>query len=168
MFDHARDLPDDLERLQTLRIWHALCLDRIDRKIAHVQQRQAEEERGRARRPPTPDWILELNRTTGHPLAVHVGDCGMTGHRTQPVSHDGARRLLTTDQVPACPICRPDTELHIVDLVVGSGSPSGVGQAASPTEASSGWSTVCLSSLASRTSRSEAVNFHWNGCAVAS
>ncbi|WP_331724029.1 DUF6233 domain-containing protein [Streptomyces sp. NBC_00005] len=116
MFDHARDLPDDLERLQTLRIWHALCLDRIDRKIAYLQERQAAEERGRARRPPTPDWILELNRTTGHPLAVHVGDCGMTGHRTQPVSHDSARRLLTTDQVPACPFCRPDTELHIVDL----------------------------------------------------
>ena len=81
-----------------------------------MQQRQAEEERGRARRPPAPDWILELNRATGHPLAVHVGDCGMTGHRTQPVSHDDARRLLTTDQVPACPICRPDTELQTVDL----------------------------------------------------
>jgi hypothetical protein len=100
-----------------MRIWHALWLDRIDRKIAYVQQRQAEEEHGRARRPPTPDWILELNRATGHPLAVRVGDCGMTGHRTQPVGHDDARRLLTTDRVPACPICRPDTELHIVDLL---------------------------------------------------
>ncbi|MGW2965126.1 DUF6233 domain-containing protein [Streptomyces sp. NPDC001220] len=116
MFDNLRDLPDDLERLQTLRIWHAMWLERIDRKAADLRQRQAEEDRGRARRPPAPDWILELARATGHPLAVHVGDCGMAGPRTQPVGQDDARRLLTTDGVPACPICRPDTSLHIVDL----------------------------------------------------
>ncbi|MFD8810432.1 DUF6233 domain-containing protein [Streptomyces sp. NPDC059627] len=114
MFD-SRDLPDDLERLQTLRIWHAMWLERIDRKAADLRQRQADEERGRARRPPTPDWILELHRGTGLPVAVHVGDCGMTGRRRQPVGQDEARRLLTTDGVPACPICRPDTSLHIVD-----------------------------------------------------
>ncbi|SEF19024.1 hypothetical protein SAMN05216533_8572 [Streptomyces sp. Ag109_O5-10] len=115
VFDNSRDLPDDLDRLQTLRIWHAMWLERIDRKAADLRQRQAEEERGRARRPPVPDWILELNRATGHPLAVHAGDCGMAGRRTQPVGQDDARRLLTTDGVPACPICRPDTSLHIVD-----------------------------------------------------
>ncbi|MER7841532.1 DUF6233 domain-containing protein [Streptomyces sp. NPDC096040] len=88
---------------------------------AALRQRQAEEERGRARRPPAPDWILELNRATGHPLAVHAGDCGMVGRRKRPVGQDDARRLLTTDGVPACPICRPDTALHIVD---GLASPS--------------------------------------------
>ncbi|XUL85275.1 DUF6233 domain-containing protein [Streptomyces galilaeus] len=59
-----------------------MWLERIDRKAAALRQRQAEEERSRARRPPVPDWFLELNRATGHPLAVHVGDCGMTGRRT--------------------------------------------------------------------------------------
>ncbi|MFK0154274.1 DUF6233 domain-containing protein [Streptomyces sp. NPDC090493] len=92
-----------------------MWLDRIDRKAAELQQRQAEEERGRARRPPVPDWILELNRATGHPLAVHVGDCGMVGRRRRAVDQDGARRLLATDGIPACPICRPDTALHITN-----------------------------------------------------
>ncbi|MFD5538284.1 DUF6233 domain-containing protein [Streptomyces sp. NPDC127079] len=72
--------------------------------------------RGAAGRPPTPQWTLELVLAAGQPLAVHVGDCGMAGRRTRPVGQDHARRLLTTDTVPACPLCRPDTELHIVDL----------------------------------------------------
>ncbi|MFE5038225.1 DUF6233 domain-containing protein [Streptomyces sp. NPDC056683] len=92
-----------------------MWLERIDRKAADLRQRQAEEERSRARRPPAPDWILELNRATGHPVAVHAGDCGMAGRRRRPVGQDDARRLLTTDGLPACPICRPDTSLHIVD-----------------------------------------------------
>ncbi|WP_234337146.1 DUF6233 domain-containing protein [Streptomyces xylophagus] len=93
-----------------------MWLERIDRKAAELRKRQAVEERGRAYRPPAPDWFLELSRATGDPLAVHVGDCGMTGRRTRPLGRDDARRLLTTDGVPACPICRPDTSLHIVDL----------------------------------------------------
>ncbi|MGW3289435.1 DUF6233 domain-containing protein [Streptomyces sp. NPDC001002] len=116
MFDHSRDLPDDLERLTTLRIWHAMWVDRIDCKAAYLRRRQAEEDRGRALRPPAPDWILQLSPANGMPQAVHVGDCGMAGRRTKPVSQDDARRLLTTDGVPACPICRPDSALGIVDL----------------------------------------------------
>ncbi|MEU5314377.1 DUF6233 domain-containing protein [Streptomyces sp. NPDC021562] len=121
VFDNSRDLPDDLERLQTLRIWHAMWLERIDRRAEELRRRQSEQARGRARRPPTPDWTLELNRATGQPVAVHVGDCGMAGQRKRPVGQDDARRLLTTDGVPACPVCRPDTELHIVDLTRGRG-----------------------------------------------
>jgi hypothetical protein len=94
-----------------MRTWHAMWLARIDRKAAELEQRQAEEEHRR----PIPDWILELNRATGHPLAVHVGDCGMAGRRRRQVDRDGARRLLTVDGEPACPICRPDTALHITD-----------------------------------------------------
>ena len=88
-----------------------MWLARIDRKAAELEQRQAEEEHRR----PIPDWILELNRATGHPLAVHVGDCGMAGRRRRQVDRDGARRLLTVDGEPACPICRPDTALHITE-----------------------------------------------------
>lgn len=55
MFD---DLPPDLDRLRTLRVWHALWLERIDRKIAYLRQRQAEEECGRRNRPQPPDWIV--------------------------------------------------------------------------------------------------------------
>nr|WP_241989898.1 MULTISPECIES: RHS repeat domain-containing protein [unclassified Streptomyces] len=52
-------------------------------------------------------------------------------------------------------------------LVVGSVSPSGVDHGAGAAEDSSCRPAGCWSSLASRSSRSEVVNFHWNGCAVA-
>ncbi len=110
MFD---DLPPDLDRLHTLRVWHALWLERIDRKIAYLRQRQAEEERGRRNRPQPPDWIVELGRTTGEPLHVHGGECGMTGQRHRAISRDEARHLLITGEVPACPFCHPDTQLRI-------------------------------------------------------
>lgn len=57
MFD---DLPPDLERLLTLRVWHAMWLERIDRKVAAVEQRQAEAERGRRLRPAPPDWVASF------------------------------------------------------------------------------------------------------------
>ncbi|WP_460074155.1 DUF6233 domain-containing protein [Streptomyces sp. YKOK-I1] len=112
MFD---DLPPDLERLQTLRIWTARCLEQIDRKIAQLRQRQAEEEYGRRHRPRPPDWILELTNDKGEPFQVHDGACGMTGRRHRAIGRDEARRLLTEHGVPACPICHPDTQLQIID-----------------------------------------------------
>ncbi|MEU9057190.1 DUF6233 domain-containing protein [Streptomyces sp. NPDC048384] len=97
MFD---DLPPD--RLHTLRVWHALWVERIDHKIEAVQQRQAEAERGRRARPQPPDWIVELgigaDRT---PVQVHAGDCHMTGKRRREVSRDEARRLLAAG-LPGC------------------------------------------------------------------
>ncbi|MFF3991482.1 DUF6233 domain-containing protein [Streptomyces sp. NPDC001797] len=119
-----------------------MWLERSGREAAGLRQRQAEEERGRARRPSAPDWILELNRGTGRPLAVHAGDCGMAGRRRQPVGQADACRLLTTDGVPACPICRPDTGLHIVDgLRTRSGHPLGSSPAAGPNTAPA-WASV--------------------------
>ncbi|MGW3312090.1 hypothetical protein ACWDG9_36535 [Streptomyces sp. NPDC001073] len=61
------DLPSDLGRLHTLRTWHAMWLERIDRQIAYVQKRQAEEERGRRSRPRPADWVVELSRATNGP-----------------------------------------------------------------------------------------------------
>ena len=108
------DLPPDLERLTTLRVWHAMWLERIDRRIAYAQKRQAEEEHGRRNRPRPPDWAVELSRATGEPLQVHDGECGMKGKQHRAVSRDEARRLLTVDTVPACPFCHPDTQLRII------------------------------------------------------
>ncbi|MFJ4632844.1 hypothetical protein [Streptomyces sp. NPDC088847] len=49
-------LPPDLDRLHTLRVWHAMWLERIDRQIVYVQKRQAEGERGRRSRPRPREW----------------------------------------------------------------------------------------------------------------
>ncbi|GGX34978.1 DUF6233 domain-containing protein [Streptomyces chartreusis] len=113
MFD---DLPPDLERLHTLRVWHALWVERIDRKIAAVQRRQAEEERGRQSQPERPDWIVELGIGADRaPVQVHAGDCYIAGKRRRAVSRDEARRLLVAG-LEACTHCEPGTRLHILDL----------------------------------------------------
>ena len=107
------DLPSDLERLQTLRIWHALWVDRIDRKIAAVRQRQAEADRGRRERPTPPEWVVELGIGTGRPpVQLHAGDRPMAGKRRKPVGRDEARRLLDAG-LRACSHCRPDTALDL-------------------------------------------------------
>ncbi|WP_189598993.1 DUF6233 domain-containing protein, partial [Streptomyces pilosus] len=92
MFD---DLPPDLDRLHTLRVWHAMWLQRIDAKIAALTKRQAEEQCGRRNRPPQPEWIVELGIGDRRPpLHVHAGDCYIAGKRRRPVDRDEARRLL--------------------------------------------------------------------------
>lgn len=48
------DLPPDLPRLLTLRVWHAMWLARIDHKIADLKRQEAERERGRRVRPARP------------------------------------------------------------------------------------------------------------------
>lgn len=108
MFD---DLPPDLDRLQTLRVWHALWLKRIDNKIAAVRQREAEEERGRRNRPRDPDWFVELGTGKGQPpTAVHAGGCYIAPNRRRPVDRTEALRILDSG-LPACPVCRPDNDL---------------------------------------------------------
>ena len=113
MFD---DLPDDLSRLQTLRIWHAHWLRRIDAKIAAAEQRAREEAHGRRARPAPPQWVAELGIGDGRPpVQVHAGDCYAMGKRRRPVGRDEARRLLA-EGLPGCTHCPPDTRLGILGL----------------------------------------------------
>ncbi|MFF7566721.1 DUF6233 domain-containing protein, partial [Streptomyces pseudovenezuelae] len=90
MFD---DLPPDLDRLRTLRVWHALWLHRIDAKIARLERRKAEEAHGRKNRPQPAEWVVEVGIGTGKPpVQVHAGHCHMIGSRRRPISRDEARR----------------------------------------------------------------------------
>lgn len=99
-----------------MRVWHALWIRRIDAKIEALQRRQAEEEHGRQARPAQPEWIVELGIGTGRPpVQVHAGNCHMAGRRRRPVDRSEARRLLAAG-LEACTHCRPDAQLHIIDL----------------------------------------------------
>ncbi|MFE9686800.1 DUF6233 domain-containing protein [Streptomyces sp. NPDC006285] len=110
MFD---DLPADLGRLLTLRIWHAMWLERIDAKIAVAQRREAEQDRALQTRPPQPDWVVELGIGDGRPaIEVHAGHCYAIGKRRRPVSRDEARRLLAAG-LRACSHCTPDITLDV-------------------------------------------------------
>ncbi len=112
------DLPRDLAQLRTLRVWHAIWLDRIERAIGMAEQRERELERRRAMDAVrAPDWVIEygLNRDA-LPNAVHLGECEMVpkGMRVKGVDSDTARRAIAGG-VKACTFCRPDTELGLLD-----------------------------------------------------
>ncbi|MET8694742.1 DUF6233 domain-containing protein [Streptomyces bauhiniae] len=109
------DQPDRLAQLRFLERVQQADLDRTRRWIAAEELRQQERERGEARRPPAPDWVIDygLNRDN-LPIAVHTGGCDMLGKRARGVDADTARRALV-EGVTACGHCRPDTELGVLD-----------------------------------------------------
>jgi hypothetical protein len=110
-----QDLPPDLPRLRTLETWLAHTLDRVRQQIAALEQRETERRHGEQARPPEPDWLLERG-LDGHAPAVyvHAGGCHMAGKRSRGVARDQALRALA-DGVDACPHCRPDSELGVLD-----------------------------------------------------
>ncbi|MFJ2007030.1 DUF6233 domain-containing protein [Streptomyces chartreusis] len=48
------------------------------------------------------------------PLRIHVDDCGHGPARASITAHD-ARAALLDPSVEACPFCRPDTELGVIE-----------------------------------------------------
>ncbi|MFE4574076.1 DUF6233 domain-containing protein [Paenibacillus chitinolyticus] len=91
-----------------------MSLELVRREIADTERREAEQRYGEARRPPAPDWLIEMGLGCRDPVYVHVGGCHMAGKRSRGVDRDQALRGLT-EGVDACPHCRPDTELGVLD-----------------------------------------------------
>ncbi|MFE6977232.1 DUF6233 domain-containing protein [Streptomyces sp. NPDC057682] len=105
------DLPSDLPRLRTLEHQLSIWLGHIRAAIAAAEQREAERRQGEERRPPVPDWIVELGIGVGRPPSeVHAGHCYAAGKRRRAIDRDEARALLASG-VRACTRCRPDTDL---------------------------------------------------------
>lgn len=113
--EDVTDLPPDLPRLRTLETWLAVTLDRVRRQIADAERREAEQQRGIEARPPTPDWLIERGLSKDNAVYVHAGGCWNAGKRSKGVDRATALRALTEGGVPACPQCRPDTELGVLD-----------------------------------------------------
>jgi hypothetical protein len=90
-------------------------LARTRQWIADEERKLAERQRGEQARPAPPDWVLELglNRDSA-PVYVHEGSCWNAGKRSKGVDRTTALRALT-EGVPACPHCRPDSELGYLD-----------------------------------------------------
>ncbi|MET9909652.1 DUF6233 domain-containing protein [Streptomyces sp. NPDC006476] len=107
--------PGRLEQLRFLERVQAADLDRTRRWIADEQRRETERQRGAEHRPPRPDWLLEAGLNRDAPAVyVHAGGCWNAGKRSRGVARDVALRALA-DGVAACPHCRPDTALGILD-----------------------------------------------------
>ncbi|MFI6609710.1 DUF6233 domain-containing protein [Streptomyces sp. NPDC050507] len=113
-------MSDNLSRLDRLRIvreWQAHQLGRTDRTIAELEERDAAAARAaHVLPPPAPSWKLSVLRVSGGAQAdaVHTGDCGMSGKRTQAMTREQALRALTEGGITACPYCRPDRELGVL------------------------------------------------------
>ncbi|MGW6100661.1 DUF6233 domain-containing protein [Streptomyces sp. NPDC055157] len=93
---------------QQLTIW----IRHVRAAIAAAEQREADQRASEERRPPTPDWIIELGIGQGAlPSEVHVGYCHAAGKRRRVIDRDQARALLA-DGICTCAHCRPDTGLR--------------------------------------------------------
>ncbi|MFB7738290.1 DUF6233 domain-containing protein [Streptomyces sp. NPDC056112] len=107
--------PSRLDMLRFLERVQAADLERTRRWIADEERRERERRAGEERRPPVPDWLLELGlNRDAPPVAVHVGGCQMAGKRWKGVPRDVALRALT-EGVEACSHCRPDAELGFLE-----------------------------------------------------
>ncbi|MET9954475.1 DUF6233 domain-containing protein [Streptomyces sp. NPDC006339] len=109
------DLPDDLGRLRILERLAEIILRDIRIKITEAEKRE------RAMRPVrelrNARWVLSHLRQGGHPVedSVHLSDCTMAAEHTRPLTREQAVELLTGHTERACPICRPDTDLGILE-----------------------------------------------------
>ncbi|MFE6787915.1 DUF6233 domain-containing protein [Streptomyces sp. NPDC057680] len=110
------ELPPDLPRLRTLEHWLVLSLSQVRERIAEVETREAALRPVRPR-PEGPGWVLSFLREGGRPVAdsIHIGDCRLAARHRRPLSRDEARQALTDGGIRACDICRPDSELGILD-----------------------------------------------------
>ncbi|WP_329162752.1 DUF6233 domain-containing protein [Streptomyces sp. NBC_01717] len=71
-------------------------------------------QQGEERRPPAPDWIIELSIGVGaQPIEVHVGGCYAAGKCHRTITREQALAALA-DGIRACIHCRPDTELGVL------------------------------------------------------
>ncbi len=93
-----------------------LSLERVRHRIAEVETREAALRPVR-QLPEGPGWVLSFLREGGRPVpdSVHIGDCRLAARHRKPLSRDEARRALTDGGIRACEICRPDSELGILD-----------------------------------------------------
>ncbi|MFJ4777833.1 DUF6233 domain-containing protein [Streptomyces sp. NPDC088762] len=65
--------------------------------------------------PPPPEWLIEYGIGAGRPTARgSSAAAGDTRSRCKPATTDLARRPVA-DGVQACPACRPDTALGVLE-----------------------------------------------------
>jgi hypothetical protein len=88
----------------------------IDRWIADEEQREAGRRAAEARKARAADWLIQYGLNKTNVDAVHIGDCwaAKKSGRFRAVTRAQAVEALR-QQVPACPHCRPDTELGVLD-----------------------------------------------------
>lgn len=105
--------PPDDERLAAIEAYLTVQLLYVRAERAALARRRAIQERT-APPPPPPFRIQRSVDHARNPVQVHLGTCKLAGRAATSASADAARRALA-EQVRACAVCRPDTELGILD-----------------------------------------------------
>ncbi|MER7517760.1 DUF6233 domain-containing protein [Streptomyces sp. NPDC126499] len=110
------DLPPDLPRLRTLETYLAMLLGDVRDRIRKAEQQQAAAVSARTL-PAGPGFVLSFLRKGGqaHADSVHLDDCTMASRHTRPLDRDQALQAITTGGIRACEICRPDSELGVLE-----------------------------------------------------
>lgn len=89
-------------------------LGRAEQALTSAEEREAQAAR-RLPPPEPPAWLIERSIGAGRPaVRVHVGGCWDAGKRSAALGVEQARRALA-EGVPACPQCRPDTALGVLE-----------------------------------------------------
>ncbi|MFE6274298.1 DUF6233 domain-containing protein [Streptomyces goshikiensis] len=115
MPDPLLPLPPALDQLLVIRRWLELTLDRVDERIGAV--RAEEEARARRRPPPAPpQWWIEYGiGVSRRPDRVHTEACKIT-NRGKPATREAVLEVLrAVPSAISCPLCRPDSELGLLD-----------------------------------------------------
>ncbi|MFF0277430.1 DUF6233 domain-containing protein [Streptomyces sp. NPDC004330] len=105
--------------LEKLRFLYRVQLGQVAQTERWIEAELAKV-RERASRRPLPDgpaFVLSYLRVGGRATAdsVHLGDCRMASHHTKPLDEQQARQAITAGGIRACEICRPDSELGVLD-----------------------------------------------------
>lgn len=87
----------------------------MDRWIADEERRETERQCRLGARQAAAEWAIERSLNGRSTVYVHVGGCTGAGGRAKGVGREQAVRALTEEGVPACPLCRPDTALGILE-----------------------------------------------------
>ena len=105
--------------LEKLRFLYRVQLGQVaqtERWIA-VELGKLRERAARLPRQEGPEYVLSYLRAGGQATvdSVHLGDCRMTSHHTKPLDREQARQAITSGGIRACEICRPDSELGVLE-----------------------------------------------------
>ncbi|MFJ8662572.1 DUF6233 domain-containing protein [Streptomyces sp. NPDC093795] len=66
------------------------------------------------RQSPAGSSLTSAKAAAPYPAAAHIGDCHLAGRHTRPLTRDEARHAPAEGGLPACEICRPDSDLGIL------------------------------------------------------
>jgi hypothetical protein len=106
--------PPDDERLDVIEAYLTVQLMHVRAEKAARARRRALQ--ARTAPPPPPPYRIQRGLDGSRaPVAVHLGNCALAGNSAIPASEDAARRALA-EQIQPCDVCRPDTELGLLDV----------------------------------------------------